>query len=109
MSIHDAEIWQTAKAAADAAAHAENARLGPEQARGLDCGFAWVVIKPARGSFVKYLKSQGIGHVRDYGGGYEIWYSKLHSIGTQSISVHWAAAKVFREHGINAHADQRLD
>ena len=34
------------------------------------CGFAGVVIKPARGKFVSYLKSIGKGHKHYYGG----WY-----------------------------------
>ena len=31
------------------------------------CGFAGVVIKPARGKFVSYLKSLGMGHKHYYG------------------------------------------
>ena len=32
------------------------------------CGFAGVVIKPARGKFVSYLKSLGMGYKHYYGG-----------------------------------------
>lgn len=32
------------------------------------CGFAWVRIKPARGEFVKFLKSRNIGDKGVYGG-----------------------------------------
>jgi hypothetical protein len=35
-------IYNDAMTAAIAAAKAEDARLPPENARGLDCGFAWV-------------------------------------------------------------------
>ena len=108
------EIYAEAQDAAVAAAHAEDAKLGPENIRGLDCGFAWVVIKPARGAFVNYLKSIDVGSTRDYGGGgYSVWGSRLHDLQTQSISVHYAAAKAFAavlvKHGLNAYADQRLD
>ena len=34
------------------------------------CGFAGVVIKPARGKFVSYLKSLGMGYKHYYGGYY---------------------------------------
>ena len=36
------------------------------------CGFAGVVIKPARGKFVSYLKSIGKGNKHYYGGYYEV-------------------------------------
>lgn len=36
------------------------------------CGFAWVTIRPARGEFVKYLKSRGIGHKNYTGSGWTI-------------------------------------
>lgn len=32
------------------------------------CGFAWINIKPARGEFVKFLKSKNIGRKGVYGG-----------------------------------------
>jgi hypothetical protein len=109
-----AEIWKAALDAAKAAAEAENNRLPPEQQRGLDCGFAWVIVKPAKGPLVKYLKSVGVGSTRTYGGGgYEIWYSAFHSIPTQSISVHeracWAAVGVLKANGVNCYASSRLD
>jgi hypothetical protein len=93
-----AGIVTAALAAAQAAAETENNRLGPEKDRGLDCGFAWVTIKPARGPLVAELKRLGLGETRDYGGGgFQVWYSKLHSVPTQSISVHIAAARAFAE------------
>lgn len=114
MIASNEEILVKAQIAAEKAAKEENDLLGPEQQRGLDCGFAWVVIKPARGKFVNYLKKLNFGETRNYGGGgFQIWYSKLHSIPTQSVSVHQAAtrefARVLREYGINAHSGSRLD
>lgn len=58
------------------------------------CGFAWIIIRPARGPLVSYLKKQGIGG-NEYGGGYSIWMPGRQP--TQSISVHEAAAKAFVE------------
>jgi hypothetical protein len=58
-----------------------------------DCvGFAWVLIRPARGPLVSYLKKMGIGG-SEYGGGYSIWMPGNQP--TQSMSVHEAAAKAF--------------
>ena len=58
------------------------------------CGFSWIIIRPARGPLVSYLKKQGIGG-NEYGGGYSIWMPGRQP--TQSISVHEAAAKAFVE------------
>ena len=112
--MEHAELWAKAQAAARAAAIAENDSLPPENARGFDCGFAWVVIKPARGAFVKFLKDRSIGRTRSYdGGGLEIWYSKLHDVPTQSISVHVAAARaaveVLNAAGVKCFMGSRLD
>lgn len=110
-----AEIYTKAKAAAVAAAEARNAELPPEGKRGFDCGFAWITIQPARGPFVSYLKSSGIGQSGGYDRmpGYGIWYSDLHSVPTQSIEVHKAAvraaAAVLEENGIKAICNYRLD
>ena len=109
-----AEVWKKAKEAAQEAAIKKNASLGAEAFRGFDCGFAWITIKPARGPFVKYLKDNGIGSRGGYGGGgYGIWYSDVHSVNTQSMSVHEAAVdaavKVLIENGIEASWNSRLD
>ena len=47
------EILSLARISATIDARAENEKLGPEQQRGFDCGFGWVVIRPANSSFVK--------------------------------------------------------
>lgn len=73
------------------------------------CGFAWVNIKPARGGFVTYLKSQGIGRHDSYEGGWTIW---VHQYGQSMERKHaYAAAfaQVLKEHGINAGAYARMD
>lgn len=108
-------VWDEARAAAVAAAKAENARLGPENTRGLDCGFAWVDFMPARGPFVAFLKVTGRGYKRTWGGGgWEVMASQFHDEKTQSVSVDVAAARaaaeVFRKHGITeVYTGSRLD
>lgn len=106
------EIWNEVAAAASAAAIKHNDDMPPEARRGFDCGFAWIVVRPARGAFVAWCKQQGYGR-SGYRGGMHIWYSKLHQLPTQSISVHQAAVdaavKILRKHGIDAVGDSRLD
>src|SRR5262245_64832032 len=88
-------IWMKAKAAATAAAFKKNDELGPEAARGFDCGFAWVTVRPARGPFISWCKACGYGRTGGYdgGGGYGFWYSNVNPVPTQSDSVEWADRK----------------
>jgi len=86
-------ILDEALTVANQAAIEANAKLGPEQSRGLDCGFAWVNF-PGNKPFGKHCKNLGLAS-KGYPTGLQIWYSKLHHLGTQSISVHEAAAKAF--------------
>lgn len=105
-----------AREAAGAAAATENARLGPEDGRGFDCGFAWVQLTPGNHPFVRALRNAGIGS-KHWNKGWELWAgSQLHDEHTQSISVHVAAAeayaKVIREGvigGLNVSPDSRYD
>lgn len=107
-------IWTEATAAAQAAGDAKNATLGSEQSRGLDCGFAWIVVRPARGPFIQWCKNHNPpkGH-NHHAGGWCFWYSELYHSATQSISVHEAAVRAFADvlikHGIDCHVDSRLD
>lgn len=98
--------------AAQDAAEKANAALPPENARGFDRGFAWVVIKPARGPFVAECKRRGLGD-KHYAGGWSIWYSRVHNLPTQSISVHEAACEAFADvlkaNGVSATCGSRLD
>ena len=96
-----AGLWRSACSAANAAAQVENMRLGSEYTRGCDCGFAWVTL-PGDIPFGRWAKKQGIAS-KGYPSGLSIWYSKVHSIPTQSISVHEAACKAARDvlaHGL---------
>jgi len=72
------------------------------------CGFAGVVIKPARGKFVSYLKSIGIGNKHYYGG----YYVSVREFG-QSLArkeaYAEAYAKVLSEVGMRCYVDSRMD
>lgn len=96
------EIWEAAKVAAQRAAEEQDRKLADENSRGFDCGFAWVGF-PGNIPFGRWAKKQGIASA-GYPSGLQIWYSKLHSVPTQSISVHEAAARAARD--VIAHALQ---
>jgi hypothetical protein len=82
----------------------------------LYCGFGTVVIRPARGPFVKFLKDNQLGS-KHWQSGYSISsYDVMrgHDLcGTQSMSIKEEAceafAKVLTAHGINAVAQSRAD
>ena len=98
-----AELWGQACRAAQAAAETQNAKLGNENCRGFDCGFAWVTL-PGNHAFARWTKKQGISS-KGYPTGQHIWYSKLHNVPTQSVSVHEAAARAARDviaHGLQS-------
>ncbi len=72
------------------------------------CGFAGVVIKPARGKFVSYLKSIGIGNKHYYGG----YYVSVREFGqslTRKEAYADAYAKVLGEAGMSCYVDSRMD
>ena len=78
------------------------------------CGFASVVIKPARGNIVAELKKRKIGSAH-YGGGYSFssWQLAPSIRQDQSYERACAAAKgaveVLKSYGINAYVDARID
>jgi hypothetical protein len=73
------------------------------------CGFAWVNISPARGAFVNYLKSRGIGSKGYYGGGYHIWVREFGQSVDRKSAFAQAFADVLGKYGISAYAESRLD
>jgi len=85
-------VWFDALRNANNAAVAQNAKLGDEKFRGLDCGFAWLQF-PGNTPFARWAKKQPNLTSKGYPTGLTIWYSKLHRVSTQSVSVHEAAAK----------------
>lgn len=80
------------------------------------CGFGNVVIRPAKGSFVKYLKENNIGS-KNWNGGWSISsYDIMRGhwlCGTQSMSIKEEAceafAQVLEKYGINANWTSRAD
>ena len=72
------------------------------------CGFAGVVIKPARGKFVSYLKSLDMGYNHYYGG----YYVPVRVFG-QSLARKEAYADAFAkalsEAGMSCYVDSRMD
>jgi len=109
--MNPSEIFEAAKAAAQTESNASEAR----QVTWFPCGFASVIITPARGPFVNYLKSIRVGGP-NYGGGYRISSYDLSNQSvrwTQSMNVKEdatrAAVKVLRENGINARCESRMD
>lgn len=76
------------------------------------CGFAWVVIKPATGSFARWLAKNGIGY-KNYYGGWCVNAEALVPGASQSYerkrAAASAAAAVLHAHGIPCRADGRLD
>ena len=72
------------------------------------CGFAGVVIKPARGKFVSYLKGLDKGYKHYYGG----YYVPVREFGqslTRKEAYARAFAKVLDEEGLKCYVDSRMD
>ena len=72
------------------------------------CGFAGVGIKPARGKFVSYLKSIGIGN-KHYYGGYYVSVREFGQSMTRKEAYAEAFAKVLGEEGMRCYVDSRMD
>ena len=72
------------------------------------CGFAGVVIKPARGKFVSYLKSLGMGY-KHYYGGYYVPVREFGQSMTRKEAYADAFAKVLTEEGVRCYVDSRMD
>ena len=107
-----AEIYKEACAAACHAVDLFYAQHGEP----LYCGFGNVNIRPARGSFVKYLKDNKIGSP-GWNGGYTISsYDIMRShklCGTQSMSIKEEAcdafADILEKYGMTAYSQSRAD
>jgi hypothetical protein len=108
-----AEVFAEAKAAAQVAYD----EAVENQTHWFPCGFAWVTVKPARGSFVTWCKAKGLGS-KAYGGGWQFWSSEVvNEMWTanqgQCMELKYAACRAFAEvlkaNGLDAYADQRMD
>lgn len=106
------EIYKEAQAEAGMVVDIFHAQHGEP----MYCGFGTVVIRPAKGAFVKYLKDNKIGS-KHWKSGYSISsYDVMrgHELeGTQSMDIKETAceqfAKVLNQYGINAVAESRAD
>ena len=72
------------------------------------CGFASIVIKPARGKFVSYLKSIGMGH-KHYYGGWAVSVRHFNQSLTRKEAYADAFVDVLSEVGMRAYVDSRMD
>jgi len=72
------------------------------------CGFAGVIIKPARGKFVSLLKKMGRGWKHYYGGFYMTCREFNQSL-TRKEAYCEAFERVLGEAGLRCYVDSRLD
>lgn len=109
------ELHKKAIVAAKIAAKQEDAKLAPETTRGFDCGFAWVHAPELRATSRAGKELMALGFTKGYPRGLQLWYSHMHDVPTQSISVHQAAAAAYAEimkdnpHGITFVTGSRYD
>lgn len=89
------EMHKKAVMAAKEGAMAKDASLPPENSRGFDCGFAWVQATYVKASTKQGKELRALGFSKAYPKGLQLWYRKLHSLPTQSASVHEAAAQAY--------------
>jgi hypothetical protein len=83
------KLHEKAIEAAVAAAKAEDARLGPEDLRGFDCGFAWVIAPNGKLNTREGKALKALGFEKSWGKGLVLWDPA--GLPTQSMSVHYAA------------------
>lgn len=73
------------------------------------CGFAWIVVNPARGAFINYCRKHKIGR-KEYGGGWCVeWVHDFNQSMQRKEAYARAYAEVLRAHGINASTRSRMD
>lgn len=72
------------------------------------CGFAWIKIRPATGSFARWAKTQGLGH-KAYTGGYDIRVRGFGQSMERKAAYADAYAAVLNEAGIKAYSESRMD
>ena len=106
------EIWQEAVLACRSAVN----DFMKDREEPMYCGFANVSIHPARGSFVKFLKAEGIGD-NGFRGGWRISYYDMmngqqychtQSMDTKEIGC-LALAHVLKKYGMTAYMESRAD
>lgn len=107
-----ADLYARACAAGQAAAAAHDATLPPEAKRGFDVGMAWVVVRPARGSFIAWCRTNGKGS-KCVDGGWQFAASAFNATSSQSMDVGYAGARAFAAvlcaQGLAAQPKRRFD
>lgn len=102
------EIFETAQERAYEAARL--AMIEHDQFAG-ECQAAWIIVRPARGPFVSYLKKIGHGDRGDYGG-WEVDVKTPAELRGQNGEIKEAAvrafAQVLKDNGIRASVHTRL-
>jgi hypothetical protein len=73
------------------------------------CGFAKVNIKPARGKFVSYLKSERMGRPDSYMGGYNVYVHEFGQSLTRKEAYAHEYARVLRSYGLTACSYSHMD
>ena len=110
MALIDNQVQDLYFEAKDAAEKAAMDYLDTYGEGPMNCGFAWVTIKPARGPLVKYMKSINAGS-KGYEGGYQVWNPS--GLPTQDMSAKetgaYAFATILRNAGIDCSVGSRLD
>ena len=105
------EIFEAAERAAQEATEKHIAKYGDEMKGAWGaCGFAWVVVRPARGAFIKWCKANDKGS-KYWSGGWEFWNPSNYP--GQNVDYKAAGAKAFCEvlqkNGLDASWSTRLD
>jgi hypothetical protein len=73
------------------------------------CGFAWVKVVPGTSSFARWLVRTGKSRGKAYGGGVDIWIGDFGQSMQRKEAYARAMASVFREAGLKAYAQSRMD
>jgi hypothetical protein len=73
------------------------------------CGFAWVNIKPGYSAFAKWLVKNEYARKDSYYGGVTIWVGEFDQSMYHKETFAERLAEIFRENGIKAYANSRMD
>ena len=110
MTMIQSSVRALINQAFEAAKQECNSMIADNPGQWYPCGFASVVIRPARGPVVAALKEMGIGS-KAYGGGYSVWNPSGNP--TQWMDAKYqgaiAFAKVLQAAGVDAQAECRMD
>ena len=128
MTIYQRQHWRhvfsLAKAAAQQAVADYLAPYDGKEPNHLECGFAWVTIRPATHSFVRWLQkeakamggqSNSVARTtygsRGYYGGWQLWNPSGWGGQWMPAKIAGAAAfaRVLNENGVPASVESRLD